>query len=103
MGAGLIDDFIRSILSVLFCPYHFFRYHFVLEPFNASPVWKSCSYERSIGYIKAPVMGIGPITRPVRHLIASFLRSTLMKAEENCFKSVEPLAIAICLRFALYV
>src|SRR6218665_1810933 len=46
MEAGLIDDFIRDILSVPFCPYHFFhsilsiafcpyhfvRYHFVLEP-----------------------------------------------------------------------
>ena len=60
MGAGLIDDFIRDILSVPFCPYHFVhtilhipfcpyhfihttlsipfctyhfvRYHFVLEP-----------------------------------------------------------------------
>src|SRR6218665_613979 len=39
MGAGLIDDFIRSILSVPFCPYHFVHailsnnilsvYHFV--------------------------------------------------------------------------
>src|SRR6218665_1205446 len=39
MGAGLIDDFIRNILSVPFCPYHFVHtilsatilsvYHFV--------------------------------------------------------------------------
>ena len=39
MGAGLIDDFIRDILSVPFCPYHFVHtilsntilsvYHFV--------------------------------------------------------------------------
>ena len=42
MGAGLIDDFIRNILSTPFCPYHFVYtilsntilsvYHFVLEP-----------------------------------------------------------------------
>src|SRR6218665_2314856 len=32
MGAGLIDDFILSILFIPFCPYHFVRYHFVLEP-----------------------------------------------------------------------
>src|SRR6218665_394588 len=46
MKAGFIDDFIRNILSVPFCPYHFVRtilsvpfcphhfvpYHFVLEP-----------------------------------------------------------------------
>src|SRR6218665_1457411 len=50
MGAGLIDDFIRDILCVPFCPYHFVhailsntilsvyhfvRYHFVLEPIDA--------------------------------------------------------------------
>ena len=58
MGALLIDDFIRNmlsvpfspchlsipfcpmpfcpytILSIQFCPYHFVRYHFVLEPFK---------------------------------------------------------------------
>src|SRR6218665_266318 len=42
MRAGLIDDFVRNIfypyhsvraiLSIPFCPYHFVRYHFVLEP-----------------------------------------------------------------------
>src|SRR6218665_2380438 len=32
MRAGLIDDFIRNILSIPFCPYHFVRYHFVLQP-----------------------------------------------------------------------
>src|SRR6218665_868348 len=55
MGARLIDDFIRNILSVPFCPchfvqnnfvqyhffrvpffpYHFVRYHFVLDPVPA--------------------------------------------------------------------
>ena len=43
MGAGLIDDFIRDILSFRFCPYHFVhtivqyhfvRYHFVLELYD---------------------------------------------------------------------
>jgi len=33
MGAGLIDDFISNILSIPFGPYHFVRYHFVLEPY----------------------------------------------------------------------
>src|SRR6218665_2162619 len=47
IGARLIDDFIRNVLaipfcpipfcpctimSIPFCPYHFVRYHFVLEP-----------------------------------------------------------------------
>src|SRR6218665_2405944 len=27
--AGLIDNLIRTILSVPFCPYHFVKYHFV--------------------------------------------------------------------------
>jgi len=40
MRAGLIDDFIRNILSVPFCPYHFVRYHFVLEPLEGV----NCNY-----------------------------------------------------------
>ena len=32
--AGLIADSIGAILSVPFCPYHFVRYHFVLEPLD---------------------------------------------------------------------
>jgi len=34
MEAGLIDDFIRNVLSVPFCPYHFVQYHFVLVPYT---------------------------------------------------------------------
>src|SRR6218665_3977822 len=33
MGAGLIDDFIRNILSLPLCPYHFVQCHFVRIPF----------------------------------------------------------------------
>ena len=31
--AWLSDDYIGTILSVPFCPYHFVPYHFDLEPF----------------------------------------------------------------------
>jgi len=41
MRAGLIDDyihiilsFIRTILFIPFCPYHFVRYHFVRNPYT---------------------------------------------------------------------
>src|SRR6218665_4003740 len=49
MGPGLVDDFIRNLLSVLFCPctilaipfcpYHFIRYHFVREPYKVYGIY----------------------------------------------------------------
>src|SRR6218665_3558886 len=33
IGAGLIDDFIRNILSIPFCPCHFVQCNFVRIPF----------------------------------------------------------------------
>ena len=31
-----------AILSIPFCPYHFVRYHFVLEPFSPRPYFTTC-------------------------------------------------------------
>src|SRR6218665_209801 len=50
MGAGLIDDFIRNISAVPFCPYHFVQYHFVHTilsvPFCPLPFCPRTAYRR---------------------------------------------------------
>src|SRR6218665_2092070 len=42
--ACLIVDYIGTILSVPFCPYHFVPYHFVLEPSEALPTTAQILY-----------------------------------------------------------
>src|SRR6218665_3677001 len=59
-----------TILSIPFCPYHFFRYHFVLEPFSVlgGRNWqRTCSSLDIIFFNRFPLSSV--VSVPGRYFI----------------------------------